>query len=436
LKLLIAALVENVNIPEINRAILIVFEYDEHDEPEAIVIEATWYSGYGTEPSTIGTRLSREIFTVVNLMISPEPIFIENIQTDERTDQATVVLTTQLNIKAMAILPLYSHACQIGSLMLEGEEPYLFEHEKIKPVLSMLGQLAIAVENRRLFQQVQERAIALAEANEIIETANHELTQTLEELRTTQKQLVESEKMASLGGLVAGIAHEINTPVGLGVTIASTLNDETLSFIKAYKKSGLKRSTLNAYLNRTRQSCSMILENLQRAADLVQNFKQVAVDQSSLEKRAFHVRDYIERTVSSLGLGLHRTGHAIEYHGDDAIQIESYPGSLAQVLTNLITNSINHAYQEDEYGHMQFHIEQDDEHVKIIYQDDGCGMDDETLSKIFEPFFTTARSKGGTGLGMHIVYNLVTQKLGGTIDVTSQVGHGTSFIITIPKDVS
>ncbi|RKZ38154.1 MAG: hypothetical protein DRQ49_14330 [Gammaproteobacteria bacterium] len=259
-----------------------------------------------------------------------------------------------------------------------------------------------------------------------------QLDDKIAELTQTRKELVESEKMASLGGLVAGIAHEINTPIGIGVTAASTLADRTTEAATAYDNKQLKGSALKAYFNIAQSSSNLVLNNLNRANDLIQSFKQVAVNQSNLDKRSFAVKKYIKDTLIGLKPHLKKTPHQITVHGDEQIEINSYPGAFSQIVTNLVMNSVRHAYPSGKTGNLRFEVKLDSEHLIIEYNDDGCGIPPENLAKIFEPFFTTARAQGGTGLGLHIVFNLVTQKLNGTINVQSEVGVGTTFILNLP----
>lgn len=275
----------------------------------------------------------------------------------------------------------------------------------------------------------------LEESRDILEQRTIELSEALAQLKTTQEQLIESEKMAALGNLVAGVAHEINTPIGNSVTAASTLAEETTSFTTSVMAGQLKRSTLNNYLDLATEASEIILSNLQRAGELIQSFKQIAVDRTSLEIRTFALKSYLSEILITLEPQLKKTPHQVTVTGDDTILINSYPGALAQITTNLITNSITHAYPTNKPGYIQLDIQQT-EQIVIQYRDDGCGIEEQYLDKIFEPFFTTNREHGGSGLGMHIVYNLVTQKLKGTIKVTSEVNLGTIFTITIPPSLT
>ncbi|NJL43505.1 MAG: sensor histidine kinase [Pseudanabaena sp. SU_2_4] len=265
----------------------------------------------------------------------------------------------------------------------------------------------------------------LQEYQGTLEKKSIDLEQAFNELNMMQDKLVEARKMAALGSLVAGIAHEINTPVGTSITLASTLADETQLLLAAVGAGQLRRSLLNNYLEIAEESTSLLLSNLNRAGELVQSFKQVAVDQSILEQRTFRVKHYLEEVITSLSPQFRYTSHRVTVKGDDEISIHSYSGAIAQVATNLVTNSLAHAYSNGESGQLCFDVTQENEYAIIKYSDDGCGIEPEVLGKIFEPFFSTARGKGGTGLGLNIVYNLVTQKLLGRIDVQSEVGKGT-----------
>lgn len=265
-----------------------------------------------------------------------------------------------------------------------------------------------------------------------LQEKNEELLTTLQQLKITQEQLVESEKMAALGNLVAGVAHEINTPIGIGVTAASVLNEDATEFFNTYKSGKTKRAELEKFLDTALESSQMILANLKRAAELIQSFKQVAVDQSGETERIFKLKNYLDEIMLSLSGEVRKTKHCIKITGDENLTLASYPGALSQIVTNLLMNSIIHAYNEEDAGHIQIDFKAEGEEVILQYADDGKGIHPENLSKIFDPFFTTNRSQGGTGLGLHIVYNLVTQRLKGTIHCESQLGMGTQFIIQFP----
>jgi len=247
-----------------------------------------------------------------------------------------------------------------------------------------------------------------------------------------QHQMVESEKLAALGGLVAGMAHEINTPVGIAVTAASHLVDRTEELRGAWQAGSMKRSTLDHFIEGVEDAGRLILTNLERSNELVQSFKQVAVDQSSEARRTFTVQEYLEDILRSLRPSLKRAPHLIDVDCDPGLSITSYPGALAQVVTNLVMNSVVHAYDDGVSGRISLQATKQDGGIRLRYSDDGRGIPDDIRQRIFDPFFTTRRTQGGSGLGLHIVYNLVTQRLGGTISVESAAGQGTQFTVDIP----
>ncbi|MBE9129679.1 MULTISPECIES: ATP-binding protein [unclassified Coleofasciculus] len=304
------------------------------------------------------------------------------------------------------------------------------------PIYDAEGNIAYSINALQDITERKRTEKLLTQYNTTLEQdvadRTRELSQTLDCLKATQNQLVESEKMAALGNLVAGVAHEINTPLGTAIMTASFLENATQRFARACEQGRLKRSVLQEYLDQAIESSQLVLRNVQRAGKLVQSFKQVAVDQVSLEQRSFALKTYIEETLRNLDPHLKQTQHTLTVEGDETIMINNYPGALAQVVTNLVMNSITHAYQPNEGGQLRFKVMQAKTRAIIHYTDDGCGIPTQNIGKIFEPFFTTARNKGGTGLGLHIVYNLVTQKMQGTIRCESEVGAGTTFLIDLP----
>ncbi|MEW5773179.1 MAG: ATP-binding protein [Thermodesulfobacteriota bacterium] len=284
-------------------------------------------------------------------------------------------------------------------------------------------------ELQRLNEELEER---VARRTEDLAVSNRELQEALEGLRRTQSQLVQAEKMAALGGLVAGVAHEINTPVGVGVTAASLLEEKTRAAAAALESGEMRRSALKEYLDTATEAAGMILGNLRRASDLVRSFKQVAVDQSSQERRTFNVAGYIGEILLSLRPTLKRTGHAVLVDCDPDLRIDSYPGAFSQILTNFIMNSLTHAFAEGAPGEIRIGVSAAGGVLTLVYSDNGRGMTPGERDKAFEPFFTTTRAKGGAGLGLSIVYNLATQTLGGQISCESEPGRGTTFTVAMP----
>ncbi len=286
--------------------------------------------------------------------------------------------------------------------------------------------------NDQLEIKVERRTQDLVAVNEELQAMNQELEEALDFLQKTQTQLVQSEKMASLGSLVAGIAHEINTPLGVGVTAISHLKQITQDFAKLYKSDNLKRYDVVDYIADTNEAVAIISSNLERAAQLVRSFKQVSVDQSSEARRVFNVKHYINEILLSLHPILKKTKLLVKVHCADELELDGFPGALAQIGTNLIMNSLIHAYEPTSEGTITIDIKRNgEEEICLIYSDDGKGMDEMVSAKIFDPFFTTKRGSG-SGLGMYILYNIVTQQLGGTITCASQPGRGVTFTICWP----
>ena len=278
----------------------------------------------------------------------------------------------------------------------------------------------------------------LREANERIQRRNDKLTRTLEELRETQAELVRHEKLASLGGLVAGIAHEINTPLGICVTATSHVQVEMKKWRRAYEAGTLDKAGFEAMLAELDTALRILDRNTRRGAELVQSFKQIAVDQSSGQRRDFDVAEYLDEILLSLRPKLKQFAGTVEVECAPGLRMDSYPGAVSQVVTNLVMNALLHAFQARDAGAItpgtiRISAEADDEDVLLIVADDGNGMAPADLRRYFDPFFTTKRGSGGTGLGAHIVFNLVTGTLGGTIHVDSAPGRGTQVRMRLPR---
>lgn len=292
---------------------------------------------------------------------------------------------------------------------------------------------ALRLVHDQLEDKVKLRTQDLLTMNEELQAVNLESKQNLEKLQQAQTHLVESEKMASLGNLVAGISHEINTPIGVGVTAVSHLQVITKEFNELYKNGGLSRQNLTDYLAESDEAVAIIFSNLERASQLIRSFKQVSVDQSNEAMRMFNVKKYLGEILLSLHPNLKRTHHKITVNCDDNLVMDSFPGAFAQIITNFILNSLAHAYDPNDAGQIVITIVEDARgRVRLTYSDDGKGMEKAVMDKIFEPFFTTKRGMGGTGLGLSVLYNIVKQKFGGTIECRSELGKGTTFIIDFP----
>lgn len=279
----------------------------------------------------------------------------------------------------------------------------------------------------QLEHQVQKRTKQLL-------IAKDEAEQSLRLLQETKENLVQAEKMAALGGLVAGVAHEINTPIGITVTSASFLSDETHKIFTLYKEGELGGDELEAYFDTAKQSTKLMIINCQRASDLIQSFKQVAVDQTSDKPREFNLKNYLEEILLSLRPALKKTRIKVELDCPSILFIWGYPGAVSQIITNFVMNSLFHAYEPNQTGMIKLTVLLSSaDRIELRYSDDGKGIHPDIQNKIFDPFFTTQRGNGGSGLGLHVVYNLVHQILKGTLQIKSVEGQGTTFIVNFPK---
>lgn len=281
-------------------------------------------------------------------------------------------------------------------------------------------------------QEIAEVASAFNGMVANLEGRYAELKQAMDIVQQTQKQLVESEKMVALGSLVAGVSHEINTPIGIGVTAITYMDEKSRAFQEIYREGKMKRSDLEDYLRLVQETTGMIQTNLVRASELIRSFKQVAVDRSARATRRIELKGYIQEVLVSLQPNLKKTKHRVAVEGPEDIELDTDPGAISQLFTNLIQNSLVHAFGPEDEGLMEIRLERRADRVTMRYSDNGKGMPPEVVARIFDPFFTTNRGGGGTGLGMHIVYNLVGQSLGGTIACESRPGQGTTFTIEIP----
>jgi PAS domain S-box-containing protein len=304
------------------------------------------------------------------------------------------------------------------------------ERTVIASYLDVTEKLRIAAELHQLNTRLEAR---VAERTEELARRNHELDAALSVLKHAQAELVRAEKLASLGSLVAGIAHELNTPIGNAMLMATTLAARQKTF-EAAIATGLRRSNLQEFLDGLREASAMLEASLSRAAELISSFKQVAVDQSSYQRRSFDLREVLHETALSLGPSLRLSGTRLAEDVPAGLQMDSYPGPLIQVFMNIVNNAVLHAFEPGRPGCVTITARAlGEEWVAIEISDDGRGMVPEHLARAFDPFFTTKLGQGGSGLGLHIVYNLVTGLLGGQVRLSSEVGRGTQISIELPR---
>ena len=280
----------------------------------------------------------------------------------------------------------------------------------------------------------RENAIAKKRAEADLRSAKEHAEQALAELRSTQRSLIEAEKLAALGGLVAGVAHEVNNPVGVSLTVASSLARRVELFAKEIEDGTVRRSRFEEFLAFNRESAQLLVTNLLRAGELIQSFKQVAVDRSVADRRNFDLCEATNQIVASLRPVLKQAPITLTLDCDGGILMDSYPGPYGQVITNLFLNAVTHAFPNGRAGTVTIAAKVHDDHeVEVIVADDGVGMTAEVRRQAFDPFFTTRRSEGGTGLGLHIIHTLVTQRLGGRLILDSEPGRGTTFRLILPR---
>ena len=292
-----------------------------------------------------------------------------------------------------------------------------------------VGAMARAVEVFR------ENAIAKRKTEDELRTAKEKAESALLELNAAQQNLIDAERLAALGGLVAGVAHEVNNPIGISLTVASSFARRADLFAAELTSGGgLRRSQLEEFVNSSRDAAQQLVGNLTRAGELIQSFKQVAVARSHAERRQFNLSEATDQIIASLRPVLKRAPIALTLDVPQSLMIDGYPGSYGQILTNLFLNAVNHAFVDGRSGTISVSARpRGHDDVEIIFADDGAGMTPDVQRQAFDPFFTTRRNEGGTGLGLHIVYNLVTQQLGGRMMLESRVGQGTTFRIIMPK---
>lgn len=281
--------------------------------------------------------------------------------------------------------------------------------------------------NHELEARVAARTATLAQSN-------HELAQALESVRTMQAELVRTEKMAALGSLVAGVAHELNTPIGNSVTVASTLQFQIATLAQDLQNGTMRRSALQTFIDNAGHGSEILMRSLQRADHLISSFKRVAVDQSSDLRRHFELGTVLAELCTTLEPMYKKLPVSLALQVDGSITMDSFPGALGQCITNFVSNSLQHAFEQRTHGLMRVHAEAfGADRVRVVYSDDGVGMTTATLNRIFDPFFTTKLGQGGSGLGMNIVYNIVHDVLGGTIHIESTEQAGTTITLELPR---
>lgn len=294
------------------------------------------------------------------------------------------------------------------------------------------GVMAIARDVTAFKYNEEELQRHRAQLELLVSERTAELSRTIDQLRATQQELLQAEKLASLGSLVAGISHELNTPIGNLVTIATTLQEEHANFCAAVSDGSIKRSHLTNHLNRSQEMLTLLDSSARRAAHLINNFKQVAADQTSEHRRHFDLHEVVAANLATLMPGFRRLPVEFLNQVPPGINCDSFPGSLGQIITNLLQNCASHAFTGRDQGRVIISATSDGLRIRLQVSDDGIGMEAATLVRIFDPFFTTKLGKGGSGLGLSICKRIASSVLGGDLTATSSPGQGTTFVLTMP----
>ena len=368
----------------------------------------------------IGMASAYKAFNSIEIITSKEQQLLANYfsQFFSQLQLSPKELFEQVNFHHQKREMLESHANQQLST-INKLETEMAQRLKAEQALNIL--------NIELEQRVGERTHALSKSNE-------ELNHTLMTLKQTQFQLLENEKMASLGGLVAGVAHEVNTPIGIVLTSISFMKERCIHIIDSLNEQTLTSKQLTKFTQELDKGFELSLRNIERAVELIEGFKLIAVDSVVDDARQLNLQHYLQNILLSLRPKVKSSNITLMLECSDDINIFSYPGAIAQITNNLVLNSLTHAFTEQQEGKVTIKVTSAQDTIVLMFTDDGCKLTEDITSQIFEPFFTTRRGQGGSGLGAHIVYNLVTQKLKGTIELITQQEYGKSFKIVIPKD--
>ena len=379
---------------------------------------------------------------------------IENLELDDLEGQHIDIETeehNELNVMEQSFNNLIDKVVQYRKELEHTQRELIVSNEKLDQhniqleqdvarKTSNLSQAMMDLQQQKY--ELEKQKLVLTEevdlrrhTEEELLTKQKELERYLDELSLAQERLVGTEKMAALGGLVAGITHDINTPIGIGVTAISFLQERLNTLENAYKEKTLSSKALEEFINEAKQSTTLLTTNLDRASELIASFKQIAVDQASEAVRTINFKDYLNEVILSLHPKLKKTKHTINLQCPDDLVLNLPAGAISQIFTNLIMNSIIHGFDNIAKGKIDINISADETLLIIDYTDNGNGVTKEQLAKLFDPFFTTKRDQGGSGLGTHITFNLVKQTLSGSIEASSEPGKGLHYHIEFPKNM-
>ena len=317
------------------------------------------------------------------------------------------------------------------------DDQNLILEQEVAKKTSSLSQIMLSLEQQKDELIANQRELRQENENrqyieDELRKRNAELANSMGNLQLAKDQLVESERMASLGGLVAGITHDVNTPLGVGVTAASFLQERLGNLKTSFEEKSLTTKNMENFINEAEQTANLLLTNLNRASELIASFKQVAVDQTSETEREINLNDYIRDIIKSLKPSFKHSNHEIVVNCPEDLYIRCAPGAIAQIVTNMVVNSLVHGFEDTNDGKITLDVSADNNTIEMRYRDNGKGLSNDDLDKLFDAFFTTKRGEGGSGLGTHIMYNLVTQSLSGHIEAQSKPGDGLQYTIRFP----
>ncbi|ATG76674.1 MULTISPECIES: sensor histidine kinase [unclassified Pseudoalteromonas] len=379
---------------------------------------------------------------------------LENLELDELEGQHIEIETeehNELNVMEQSFNKLIDKVVQYRLELEQAQKELIISNEKLDQhniqleqdvarKTSNLSQAMMDLQQQKY--ELEKQKIVLTEEVDLrrsteqeLLTKQTELERYVEELSLAQERLLGTEKMAALGGLVAGITHDINTPIGIGVTAISFLQERLNQLEAAYKEKTLSPKALEEFINDAKQSTSLLTTNLDRASELIASFKQIAVDQASDAVRTINFKDYVNEVIRSLHPKLKKTSHKLQLECPDDLVLNLPAGAISQIFTNLIMNSLIHGFENINNGIIDIKIASDETFLTIDYKDNGSGVTEQQLKKLFDPFFTTKRDQGGSGLGTHIMFNLVKQTLSGSIEAISEPGEGLHYHIQFPKNM-
>lgn len=371
-------------------------------------VNLAWVSTFGIERSAIIGHTTRDfgLWADDSLRINfREQLSLGQTITGRRTSFRTANGVIRHFLVSLAVTEFVDGPGIIANLLDQTER--------------LASEDALQTLNETLEQRVNERT--------------SELNRTVAALKITQNDLLEAEKMASLGSMVAGISHELNTPIGSAVTLASTLHDQVHKFILEVESGKLKKSELIEFLNHNSELSDLLLKCTARASELILSFKQIAIDQTSERRRDFMLDSLIEDVVSTLQPNIKRLPIEIQVDAEKNVHCDTFPGPLGQILANLVLNAVTHAFGNTEPGTILVEAHRlDGERIELTVSDNGCGMSSEVLIHVFDPFFTTRLGQGGSGLGLAVCQRIAGSVLGGSLTVKSTLGKGSQFTLIFP----